>query len=128
MSNFNFKSYIGGQLLMLTQSMDWVRGKQPEIWRRGEIADIRDEGDRAVVEFAWTAILRGGRYFLDDSSSEVSVPLRTARASRSYSLLADERDGDMRLTMVYCFTTPDDERNVPLSEVGERRVIQRTSP
>jgi hypothetical protein len=127
MSNFNFKSYVGGQLLMLTKAFGAASGKKNEIWRRGEIAAIREEGDVAVIEFAWTAIKRGGRYFLDDSSSEVAVPLGSARSSRSYSLVAFERSVELRLDMVYCFTEPDDNRNVPLSKVGEQRPIRRTS-
>lgn len=127
MSNFNFESYVGGQILMLAKPIDQIDGKKPEIWRRGEIVSIRDEGETAIVELAWSAVKRGGRYFLDDTFPEVAVPLRNARQSRSYSLIAAEFDPHLRLELVYCFTEADDERNVPLARVGEARPHRRTS-
>jgi hypothetical protein len=127
-ANYRLSSYVGGQLLMLTENLRGRLQDRKKIWRRGEIQAIREMGDSVVVELAWVARKRGGRYFLEDSAHEILISLRGSERGRNYTLIAREREVDLDLEMVYCFAEPSHSGNVPLAEIGEKRPRRRTSP
>lgn len=116
---FNLQSYVGGQLLMLTEARFRKEGgKKNEIWRRGEIESISVDGNHITIELVWVAIKRGGSYFHDRSSTTIDARLDSFYKGDHYSLVVESMEEDLK--MVYCFATATDESNIPLSKIKRK--------
>jgi hypothetical protein len=120
-TQFNLDSYVGGQLLMLTEMRHLQQGRKvpKQIWRRGEIMSICVDEHGLLVELEWVAVKRGGRYFEDDSETIVSIPIEAFYRGRQYSLVVENSEHDLH--MAFCFAEPWHGNNVPRSQVKPSR-------